>query len=170
MGEFDIASSELHARQLESCFTALYQIIGERCREVNDDGVTIALHVVARECGEWAAQFRDLGPHRAGHDPLDAPPNQSVSDLLNEAFTLDPSGSLVLYAVVVEIFPPLLIHLRDAATTSPSTPVTRVGHRASEAAGFVVATLHSLTSLLRERTSDPQLDEFAQRSRDKFHI
>lgn len=168
MAQFDLVSSEAHAREIEGCFTALYDVLGRRCREVNDDGVTIALHVVARECGEWAARFRDLGPHRAGHPLSDAPPNSSVEDLLNEALTLDATGSLALYAMVVEIIPPLLIVLRDA-TTASSSP-TRVGHRASEAASFLVATLHTLTALLRERTPSAELDDFASRSRDKFHI
>jgi hypothetical protein len=168
MMEFGIQNNEDQARRIEGCFTALYDVIGRRCREVNDDGNTIALHGIARECGEWAARFRDLGPHRAGEPRNDAPPNASVAGLLEDAFTRDASGSLVLYALVVEILPPLLIVLRD--TTMSISPPTRVGQRASEAAIFLVATLHSLTSLLRDRSPSLHLEEFAVQSRDKFHI
>lgn len=165
-----IDETERRAAQVESCFAALYGVIGDRCRTVSDDVTTIEMHVFARQCGEWASSFRDLGPHRAGHEVSPATPHREIEHVLGEAFDRDTTGSLVLYTVTVEIIPPLLIALRDLSQNGDSAAGGRLEARSSEAATFLVASLHRITDVLRSRPMSLELDEFAASKRDFFHM
>lgn len=166
----DIEEIERQAANFESCFNALYEVIGNRCRTVSDDAVTVALHVFARECGEWAATFRDLGPHRAGASLTAAPAHPGIADVLRRGFERDATGTLVLYAITVEIIPPLLIILRDATQLEATASGGRLSARSSDAASFLVATLHRVTDLLRSRPVASELESYAAEIRDFFHI
>lgn len=161
---------ERNAADIESCFTALYEVIGDRCRFVNDDAITIALHILARECGEWSTTFRDLGPHRAGASPTQAPAHRALAGVLREGFDRDQGGTLVLYALTVEIIPALLIVVRDAVQLNATASGGRLSSRSSDAASFLVATLHRVTELLRSRPQSPELESYAAQIRDFFHI
>lgn len=165
-----IEQIEQRAAAFDGCFTSLYEVIGDRCRFVSDDAITIALHVFARECGEWSARFRDLGPHRAGATPQAVPARADLAELLRKGFDRDETGTLVLYAITVEIIPPLLIALRDAAQLETTAAGGRLSARSSEAASFLVGTLHRVTDLLRSRSVSPELERFAAEARDFFHI
>lgn len=165
-----IEEIETRAAQFESCFRALYEVIGDRCRTVNDDAVTVTLHIFARECGEWAATFGDLGPHRAGAPLHVAPAHVGIADVLRRGFERDATGALVLYAITVEIIPPLLIVLRDAMQLEGTASGGRLSTRSSDAASFLVATLHRVTDLLRSRPVPSDLENYAAEIRDFFHI
>ena len=165
-----IEETERRAAEVESCFATIYEVLGDRSRSVTVDAITIELHVMARECGEWAAVFRDLGPHRAGHVVSAAPRREDLHSVLRDGFDRDTTGSLVLYAMTVEIIPPLLIALRDLAQLDNTAAGGRLSARSSAAASFLVATLHRVTGLLRSRPVADELEDYAASVREFFHI
>lgn len=157
-----IQETEAVAHHLEGLFADLYSVLGARAGGVSDDAVTIALHVMAREFGEVAATFRDLGPHRAN---VVAEPLQSgvIVRVLTDALDNDESGVIALYALCVEILPRLLITLRDVADLVDHQQGGRVLDRARRASAVVMAQLHASSELLRSRGSEEILGEPAAR-------
>ena len=160
-----INETEAAAHHLEELFNDLYSVLGARAGGVHDDAVTIALHVMAREFGEVAATFRDLGPHRAG---VEASPLSSgvIAKVLNDALDTDDSGVIALYAICVEILPRLLISLRDVAEILDHQQGGRVIDRARRASAVVMAQLHASSDLLRTRGSEEILGAPAARYAD----
>lgn len=143
-----IQETEAVAHHLESLCHEIYATIGASCVRVNNDEATIALHVMAREFGELAASFRDLGPHRADATGASVTPGV-ITKILEDAFDSDESGVIVLYAMCVEIIPRFMISLRDVPELVSSQSGARVIDRARRASAVAMAQLHASSELLR---------------------
>jgi hypothetical protein len=143
-----IEQTEAVAHHLESLCNEIYATLGERHITITNNQATIALHVMAREFGELAESFRDLGPHRANAE--NAPSSAGVIvKVLNDAFDADESGAIVLYAMCVEIIPRFMISLRDVPELVNAQSGARVIDRARRASAVAMSQLHVASELLR---------------------
>jgi hypothetical protein len=149
---------ERQAAQLRDVTATIYAALGTAATTVTDDRACLRLHVASRRAGAMAADWRAVAPHRAA--ALDRPEGL-VAPLL-EACTLwetaDPSGQLLVLALVAEVTPRLLVTLRDVATQSGpgSAPTVAL---ASRHAALLVVDHQQLGVALREET--PPAEELA---------
>jgi hypothetical protein len=74
---------------------------------MSNDAFVVVTHEMSRSFGEVALSMREYT-----NQPL--VPLPVISALLARSNTLDPSGTLTLYAVAVVLGPRLLVSLRDA--------------------------------------------------------
>ena len=157
-----IQETEAVAHHLESLCHEIYATLGASCVRVTNDEATIALHVMAREFGELAATFRDLGPHRANTDIAPLTPGV-ITKILEDAFASDGSGVIVLYAMCVEIIPRFMISLRDVPELVNSQSGARVIDRARRASAVAMSQLHAASELLRTHGNQEILADPAAR-------
>ena len=92
---------------LGDCFDATYRGLGELAPLMSNDAFVVVTHEMSRSFGEVALSMREYM-----NRPL--VPLPVISALLARSNTLDPSGTLTLYAVAVVLGPRLLVSLRDA--------------------------------------------------------
>ena len=92
---------------LGDCFDATYRGLGELAPLMSNDAFVVVTHEMSRSFGEVALSMREYS-----NQPL--VPLPVISALLARSNTLDPSGTLTLYAVAVVLGPRLLVSLRDA--------------------------------------------------------
>jgi len=92
---------------LGDCFDATYRGLGELAPLMSNDAFVVVTHEMSRSFGEVALSMREYT-----NQPL--VPLPVISALLARSNTLDPSGTLTLYAVAMVIGPRLLVSLRDA--------------------------------------------------------
>ena len=92
---------------LGDCFDATYRGLGELAPLMSNDAFVVVTHEMSRSFGEVALSMREYT-----NQPL--VPLPVISALLARSNTLDPSGTLTLYAVAVVLGPRLLVSLRDA--------------------------------------------------------
>ena len=92
---------------LGDCFDATYRGLGELAPLMSNDAFVVVTHEMSRSFGEVALSMREYM-----NRPL--VPLPVISALLARSNTLDPSGTLTLYAVAMVIGPRLLVSLRDA--------------------------------------------------------
>ena len=92
---------------LGDCFDATYRGLGELAPLMSNDAFVVVTHEMSRSFGEVALSMREYS-----NQPL--VPLPVISALLARSNTLDPSGTLTLYAVAMVLGPRLLVSLRDA--------------------------------------------------------
>lgn len=92
---------------LGDCFDATYRGLGELAPLMSNDAFVVVTHEMSRSFGEVALSMREYT-----NQPL--VPLPVISALLARSNTLDPSGTLTLYAVAMVLGPRLLVSLRDA--------------------------------------------------------
>jgi hypothetical protein len=92
---------------LGDCFDATYRGLGELAPLMSNDAFVVVTHEMSRSFGEVALSMREYM-----NQPL--VPLPVISALLARSNTLDPSGTLTLYAVAMVLGPRLLVSLRDA--------------------------------------------------------
>jgi len=92
---------------LGDCFEATYRSLGESAPLLENDAFVVVTHEMSRSFGEVTLALREFASR-----PLVALP--VIGTLLARSRALDPSGSLLLYAVAMVVGPRLLVSLRDA--------------------------------------------------------
>jgi hypothetical protein len=155
---YDLAASERDAANLRDVTAAIYRGLGEAALAATNDVMCIRLHVAARRFGAYAEQWRAFSPHRAAATPVAVAPMPALDAAIAEWQTADPTGQLLLIAVVAEVVPRLLVSLRDLAVrTEPD--VAAMVQVASRQAALLVVDQQTLGVALRDEA--PVAEELA---------
>jgi hypothetical protein len=102
-----VTSDDEVVAHLGDCFEATYRALGERAPHLTNDAIVVVTHEMSRAFGDVALALRE-------HAQRPLVPLPIIGSLFARSNELDPTGSLLLYAVAMVVGPRLLVSLRDA--------------------------------------------------------